>query len=297
MISAPNAPGRTIVITGAGGLLGRHLAGYFRRREWIVRALVRNPSRSPFAKSDIEVFRAELPDAIDERAFEAADVVIHAAYATAETRPDIARRVNEMGTARILAASRAAGVRRFVFVSSLAARPDARSYYGRSKLAMELQLDPSRDLVIRPGLVLAQSGGLFERLRRSVEHSPVVPLFGGGAQILQTVHVDDLCLAFERALSRDLTGTLSVAEVEGITMREFLEQIAVRRQRKVFMLSLPSGLALRILQLFERIRIPLPVTSENLLGLVTMQHVETERDLATLGLQIRSARQSLAELL
>ena len=43
--------------------------------------LVRDPKRSPFAERDIEVFRAELPDAIDERAFEGADVVIHAAYA------------------------------------------------------------------------------------------------------------------------------------------------------------------------------------------------------------------------
>jgi nucleoside-diphosphate-sugar epimerase len=294
---SPTAHGRTIAITGAGGLLGRHLADHFRRREWNVRALVRDPSRSPFAERDIEVFRAELPDAIDERAFEGADVVIHAAYAMSERRAATARRVNEEGTARVLAVSRAAGVRRCVFVSSLAAHPDARSYYGRSKVALERQLDPMRDLVIRPGLVLAPSGGLFERMRRSIERSPVMPLVGGGGQILQTVHIDDLCTGFERALELDLTGAINIAEPDGVTMKSFIEMLARRLNRRVMLVSVPARPMVAAIWMLERMRVPTPVSSENMLGLLAMRHTPTVRDLARLGIRVRTTAESVAELI
>src|SRR5947199_10708936 len=60
---------------------------------------------------------------------------------------------------------------------------------------------------------------LYERLstearRWNVDHEVilVVPLFGGGRQPLQTVHLDDLCEVVARALERELTGASHVAE-------------------------------------------------------------------------------------
>ena len=288
---------KTIAITGASGLLGRHLVEHFRRREWNVRALVRNPSRNPFAERDIEVFRVDLPDVIDERAFDGADVVIHAAYAMAESKENSAKRVNEVGTARVLAASRGANVRRFLFVSSFAAHGDARSYYGRSKLGLEQQLDSSRDLVIRPGLVLAPSGGLFERIRHSIEKSPVVPLVGGGSQILQTVHVDDLCMGFERALELDLTGALNIAEPDGVTMVSFIELIARRMNRRARFVSVPAPPVLGVTRILERMHLPSPVTSENVRGLLAMRHTPTTADLNRLGIRVRTAEESINDLL
>jgi hypothetical protein len=68
-------------------------------------------------------------------------------------------------------------------------------------------LDPARDLVIRPGLIIAREGrGLFQQMRDTTRRTRLVPLFGGGVQPLQTVHVDDLCEAFARALERGVTG-------------------------------------------------------------------------------------------
>jgi nucleoside-diphosphate-sugar epimerase len=294
---SPPTGKRTIVITGASGLIGSHLVEYFSRRQWRVRALVRDPLKARYWGTNIEVVRTNLPDQISEHAFDDADVVIHAAYATVETRRDIAVGINETGTARVLEMSRAAGVWRFVFVSSFAAHDGANSYYGRSKLALEKRLDLSRDLVLRPGFVLSKRGGLFGRLRETVGHSFIVPLFDGGGQILQTVHVDDLCHAFERALLMDLTGTLSVGEVHGISMRDFLQEIAIRLHRKVVMLSAPSGPSLLALRALERLGLRLPVTSENLLGLLRMHRVETAPDLARLGITVRDARQSLSDLL
>jgi nucleoside-diphosphate-sugar epimerase len=60
------------------------------------------------------------------------------------------------GTKRLLEASRRAGVKTFLFVSSVAAAPDAPNQYARTKDAAEKLLDPARDLVVRPGTILAR---------------------------------------------------------------------------------------------------------------------------------------------
>lgn len=198
---------------------------------------------------------------------------------------------------RVLEASRSAGVQRFVFVSTFAAHAGALSYYGRSKYELEQGMDPERDLVLRPGLVLAAHGGLFERLRHSLQSSPIVPLFGGGSQILQTVHIDDLCLAFEHALERGLTGALNVAEPEGLMMKSFIRKLARRLGKRVVLVPVPVQPTVAFLQLLEWARVPLPVSSERVLGLLAMRHTPTENDLARVGVHARTTAESLEDLI
>ena len=288
---------RTVAITGATGLIGRSLCHYFQRKGWNVRALIRDTSRYPFTAPRIELYRADLPHALDENAFRRVDTVIHAAYATTALGRESAKRVNEEGTMRVLESSRAAGVRKFVFVSSFAAHAEARSYYGQSKYELEQRMDPERDLVFRPGLVLAPSGGLFERLRRSVKSSAFIPLFGGGKQILQTIHIDDLSLAFERAIEGDLTGAVNVAEPEGITMKSFIRKLAKRLGKRVVLVPVPAQPTVAVLRLLEGVHVPLPVSSENVLGLLAMRHTPTAADLERLEMRVRTTDQSLAELM
>jgi nucleoside-diphosphate-sugar epimerase len=184
-----------------------------------------------------------------------------------------------------------------VFISSIASHPQSASYYGRSKALLESSLDPRRDLIIRPGLILANDGGLFGRMRRSIGRTGVVPLFWGGRQIVQTIHVDDLCLAIERAIERGCVGALSVAELEGMPLRSFLRMLARELGRRPLLLPLPGGPVLTLLRLLERLGLRLPLSSENVLGIKAMRQVPTSADLALLGIRPRSARESLGDLL
>jgi nucleoside-diphosphate-sugar epimerase len=287
----------TIAITGASGMIGRHLCDHFRSLGWNVRAMMRDPSTYPFRERGIERARVDLAHGpYPDECTQGADVVIHAAYTTRFTDVGNARRVNEMGTERVLDAARDANVRRFVFVSSLAARKDALSYYGRSKFALEQLLDPTRDLIVRPGLVLARDGGLAHRLAGIIATTRVVPLVDGGDQIVQTVHVDDLCVAFERAVERGITGAVNVAEPDGMPMREFLRLLAESRGVRAMALPLPVTPMLLALRTAERLGIPLPFTSENLLGIFAIRHVPTRADLDRLGITVRTARESVAAL-
>lgn len=285
--------GTTVAVTGAGGFVGRHLCRHFLAQGCTVRGLVRDPDRASHLEPGVKRFECDLPDRIDTTAFDGVEVLIHCAYMSRFVSLTEARRVNEDGSARVLAASREAGVKRFVFVSSISAHPQARSYYGKSKLAVEGRLDPTRDLIIRPGLVLGPDGGLFQRLVASLRRSGVLPLFGGGRQPVQTVHIEDLCVAMERAVEQGLTGCYVVAEPRGLALRELLQLIAQKLGRRAIPVPLPAGPVLACLRITEALRIPLPISSENVLGALSLREQPSEDDLKAIGIVLRGAEESL----
>lgn len=285
-----------VLITGANGFLGRHLADYFKRIGFEVSGLVRNPESYPFSETGIQLWKGILPDEIDIRAFDGVRVVIHCAYTTRLTSQKETDRVNYEGTEKIISLSRKSKVERFVFISSVGAHPKAESMYGKSKYQLEKKMDSKRDLIIKPGLIIGKgSDGSFNRMKASVSGIGIIPLFEGGRQILQTIHVDDLCRAIHLAIEKKLTGSYVVAEPHGPTIKEFFKLMSGLIQKKPFFISLPLNFTLRILRNFESLRVPFPLTSESLLGLKHMIFVESESDLEKIGVTVRSARESLRD--
>jgi NADH dehydrogenase len=275
-----------VAVTGAGGFLGRPLCTHLAARGFEVRALVRDPAAFGRAVPDVRAGRCLLPDEIDEEILSGADVVVHAAWATRETDSERARRANEDGTRR-------AGAR-VLFVSSIAARPDAPSHYGRSKYAMEQLTDGPRDVVVRPGLVLAPSGqGLFQQLRGLAARLHVVPLFGGGRQPLQTVHIDDVCEAAARVIERQITGIVAVAEPDPVDLGTFLRLMTREMGVRCLFVPLPLPPILALVRAIERLGVAFPLRSESLLGMQGMQRVPVADSLAQLGMEVRSAAESL----
>ena len=148
------------LVTGATGFIGQVLCHKLREQEVRVVALARRAVEGPWASQLTVDLGAER---LAAASLEGIDTVFHLAgktHAIAESRPDEEeyQRVNTEGTAKLLRAALAAGVRRFVFVSTVKAMgnepqgcqdetsalpPD--SPYGRSKLAAEgLVLDAGR---------------------------------------------------------------------------------------------------------------------------------------------------------
>ncbi len=293
-MSSTTAAAGIVSITGASGFIGRHFCARLAASGWQVRALVRRPESYAAPRPAIKAFACDLPDRIDSEGLRGAGAVVHCAYVTRHRSLEEARRVNEEGTRRLLDACRAAGVPKFVFISSQSAHAGAASYYGRSKHALERTVTAGRDLVIRPGLVMGRgSAGLFERMCATVRTSKVIPLFGGGHQPLQTVHVDDLGSALESALRRNLTGSFTVAHPEPIEMGAFLREIAARLGRSPIFVPFPIGPALVALKLIEGLHVPFPVSSENLLGMKQLRVDDTRADLAALAVSLRSASEAL----
>jgi NADH dehydrogenase len=235
---------------------------------------------------------------IDTDALTGADALVHAAWATRETDDARAERQNVEGTRRLVESARAAGVRRIVFVSSVAAAPDAPNAYGRTKAAAERLLDPTRDLVVRPGTILARGGGgIFGLMRDLMQKVHVVPLFGGGRQPLQTVHVDDVSEAIARAIERGMVGAINVAEPAPLSFREVLRMTATKTGTRCLFVPLPLAPVLVAVRALERFGAPTPLRSESLLGMKGLRAVPVADDLRRLDLRVRPVAESLAEIL
>ena len=287
-----------VAVTGASGSLGRHLCDHLVARGWTVRALVRDPAAFARLRPGIAAARCDLPDTIDEGALAGAEAVVHCAYPTRLTDLERIRRENEEGTRRLLDASRRAGVARLVLVSTVVAAPDGPSYYARSKHALEGLVDHGRDAIVRPGLIIAREGsGLFQQMRDAMLRTHVLPIFGGGRQPLQTVHIDDVCEAIARILDRGLVGGFNVAEAEPFGFAGFLRLVAARLGTRCVLVPLPFAPTLAAVRLFERLNVPFPLRSESLLGIKALRRVPVTDDLRRLDLRVRTADESLASLL
>ena len=287
-----------VAITGASGSLGGRLCDHLVRRGWTVRALVRDPATFAKSRPGVPAARCDLPDTLDTAALAGADALVHAAYPTRLTDVAAIRRVNEDGTRRLIDAARAAGVAQLVFVSSLVAAPDAPSYYARGKHALEALFEPARDAVVRPGLVIArESHGLFQQMRDAMRRTHALPVFDGGRQPLQTVHVDDVCEAIARTVERRLAGSFNVAEPEPVTFRAFLRMIARGLGVRCILVPLPFAPVLAGVRAVEALGVPFPLRSESLLGIRALRRVAVEADLRRLDLRVRPVAESLADVL
>lgn len=130
-----------LAITGATGFVGSAVLDAARAEGHAVRALAR---RDQPAREGVTWVRGDLNDAAALAALvQGADAVIHVAGLTNTPDPAAFESANVTGTANVLAAMRAAGVKRLVFVSSLAARMPGLSLYGASKAKAEALVEGS----------------------------------------------------------------------------------------------------------------------------------------------------------
>ena len=194
-----------VLITGATGFVGSHVAQAFVEAGYEVRIGAR-ASSDPRWISDLHAERVPLDVSGDpeniSRAVRNVDTVAHAAGITRAKRAGEYYAVNAGGARRLAVAAFRAGVRRFVLVSSLAARgPDGRGHpasdYGWSKLEAERHLrsldDRMETVVLRPAAVYGPRDTDLLPLFR-LAHAGWLPVPSGAAS-LQPVYAEDVARA------------------------------------------------------------------------------------------------------
>jgi nucleoside-diphosphate-sugar epimerase len=179
----------TLAITGATGFVGSRLSAVARAAGHPIRALTRGPRAAEPGQTWIEG-TLDNPDAL-ARLAEDADAIVHVAGLI--NAPDRAAfdAVNVAGTATMVDAARDAGVKRFIHISSLAAREPGLSDYGASKARSE-QVVASSGLdwtIVRPPAIYGpgdrETFELFKMARRGFVALPPKGHFS-------VIHVDDL---------------------------------------------------------------------------------------------------------
>jgi UDP-glucose 4-epimerase len=254
--------GPLIALTGATGFIGRHLLRELPRRGYRVQVLLRRPSELPEGASGAIIGDLAAPQNM-AAALRGVDAVVHSAglaHAMSGQPEDDYRVLNTEATVGLARAAERAGVKRFVFLSSIRAQsgPVADAVltealpaqptdpYGRSKLAAEEGLATlSIDWVaLRPVLVYGPGvkGNMAALLR--LAQLPVPLPLGGLSARRSLLSVDNLAAAVDTVLRAPgrLRRPLIVADEQALTVAEMVATLRAGLGRRPGLVPVPAGL-------------------------------------------------------
>jgi nucleoside-diphosphate-sugar epimerase len=212
-----------ILVTGASGFLGGHVAELLSARGDKVRALVRKTSSTKHLQklANVELFEGSVEELDRVRAAaDGVDAVVHCAGVVKARGIDEFFAVNVGGTSNLVEATRRLGLKRFVYVSSLEAcgpSPDGApvdaaqeapvTAYGRSKLAAEKVVLAAKDdmpvVILRPGAIYGPRDGEILEAFRTIQRG-LLPLIDGGGAKGVWIYATDCAGACVRAIEADI---------------------------------------------------------------------------------------------
>jgi dihydroflavonol-4-reductase len=238
-----------VLVTGATGFTGSHLARALAAAGHAVRALVRPGKRGrSLAELGIEVVQGQLTNEADVRdAAKGCERVYHlaAAFRNVKHSDQHYWDVNVGGTLNVLAAARAHGCARVVHCSTggvhghIEQAPAGETYrfcpgdvYQRTKLEAELAVVAAAAnglgvTIVRPGAIYGEGDMRFLRLFRAIQKHRFA-MVGSGETRLHMVHVDDLVRGILLAGARpEARGeTFIIAGPEAPTLNEIAASVA-----------------------------------------------------------------------
>ncbi len=225
-------PGKPLVlVTGAGGFVGGHIVRRLAAEgRYGVRGLTRRPVREVGEDPPLEWMSGDLRDpTVRQRAVDGIDSVIHCAswVRLGQDPSGLSAEVNVVATRSLLGSARRAGVRRFVYTSTLQtlaagtkSHPadersrwnlhSVRSPYTETKreaeaLVLGASCPDMTTLALCPGMVIGprDPGPTSTRVLLAMSRSPVAALPGGGIPVIEA---EVLAQAHLAALDRGSSG-------------------------------------------------------------------------------------------
>lgn len=273
-----------IAVTGASGFIGSQLVNYLAQNHTVI-ALKRRLDGT--IQHNIEERLFDLTQHITFENINGADALVHCAYIEYGPKNKNASTQNIEGTVKLAEVCANKGIH-FIFLSSMSAHAEALSEYGKHKYATEQKLGGNNMAIIRPGLVIGNTGGLFNNIKNIIAKSSVIPLIGGGNQPVQIVHVNELNKAIEIIAQNKITGFYNIGSIQVYTLKELYKAIAAAQNKKIKFISIPFGFTKFALTIAEGIGLNLPVKTENLNGLKQLRSFDTRADLTKLGISLMS---------
>ena len=239
-----------IAITGANGAVGKALIERLGSNTAIgparLRALVRDPGRSEHLRGlPAELIQVDYDDPESlERAVAGAGCVAHLAGSLGPRAGDSLLGANLLTTKNVAEASRAQGVKSFVYLSFPGADARSENEYLRTKGQAEdvIAENFASGAIFRVPMILGQDTPAMNQLKRLLGSS-FVPLVAGGAVRIQPISLGDVIGAIEWAILHPEAPLARVNLVgpETLLYRELLLRAGLRLGRQPRILTIPRG--------------------------------------------------------
>jgi nucleoside-diphosphate-sugar epimerase len=250
-----------VLVTGGSGFVGSHVVEELAKQGHSLRLTLRRTSSLAFLRGiDFERVEADLRDATALRAAaKGVDAVVHLAGLTTALGEAEYFRVNAQGTASLADAAAEAGVKRFVYLSSLAARgpslnaegampetPRPLSVYGRSKLDGEVEAlrfaEHMTVAILRAPVIYGpRDRGLLPFFK--LIKLGVAPVYADGANRLSWVHAHDFATAIAALVQADsVSGVYTIADGPPHTWRELTGALGRALDKRPFVINVPPAL-------------------------------------------------------
>ena len=174
-------------------------------------------------------------------------------------------------TPQVLEAMEKAGVGRLVIISSTSAHSRF-EFRASPRLANEALL-PGSGLgwtVVRPSMIYgSELDHNMHKLLRFLDRSPVYPVFGSGENLWQPVYHEDLARGVYAALTKPGTAgkTYDLPGPRPLTYLDLVRAAAGALGKKISIVRIPAEPVRRLLGVAERLRVPMPIKSEQVLRL------------------------------
>jgi len=251
---------RRLLITGAGGCIGRHLAPALVTRGHRVIAAARRPLT--LGPSVDHVLINDFTDGVDWKPLlQGIDVVIHLAalaHQDSDVKESSYDKINRQATAALAQATAKAGAR-LIFLSSIAAQSPPSSNlvltendpclpsspYGRSKLNAEIEVAAAggQYVILRPSLVYGtEAKGNMRKLIRLARLSLPLP-FGALTNKRSLLAIDNLISAIDLIIKRDdiRNEKFLVADPTPVSLSEMIASLRHGMGRSSNLISIPPS--------------------------------------------------------
>jgi uncharacterized protein len=256
------AQSKTVLITGASGLVGARLTEMLLAKGYAVRHLGRKRKK----EDSVETFTWDIrKGAIEKEALSNVDAIVHLAGASVAEKKWTSERKKEIIDSRVQSAQLI-----FETLKNIPVRPasfisaSAVGYYGTDNGShLFVESDPSGDdflsevtrvweqsadrfseiglrvVKIRIGVVLSDKGGALQPMAKTVKAFIGSPL-GSGKQYMSWIHIDDLCQTFIDAIDNDsMAGAYNCVAPGPVTNKEFMEGVGKALKRPVMFPRVP----------------------------------------------------------
>jgi UDP-glucose 4-epimerase len=235
-----------VVITGASGFIGSHLAIYLLGKNYQVKVLNRKPRGPGFKCSDLKTGTAVESSSHNlVEYFQGADAVVHLSAKQVENLGDplhIYIQPNVVLTERLALSALKAGVKRIVFASTRLIYPvsckkpfvescphEPDTMYGMSKKIGENIIDyytqkaNATGISLRLGQVFGPNnykGVVGNFVQQAINHGKL-NVFGKGTAIRDFIYLKDAVSAFDSAIqSNTLSGVYNIGSSRGYSIKE-----------------------------------------------------------------------------